>query len=276
MLCEICKKKLVIFKSLKDFKLLKCKSCDHIVTDLTINKKYYKKTYSKKYIKEKHKNWMNNPNFLLFEKISSFIENKKKGRILDLGCGIGLFLNYLNKKNPKYDLTGVDIIKQSKNKNKKIKFIQKEIFSYYPKKKFKFIVSIAVIEHVSKVNKFIEHLKKISSKGSYCIILTLNTNSFLYKIANLLFYLNIKTPFLRLYDPHHLNHFSKKSFIKFFNINGFDLVKNIKTPISMKQVDYPYSNIFYKYLFYVGIKFIIILEKIFNMSWLQTSIFVKR
>ena len=46
--------------------------------------------------------------------------------------GIGLFL-IITIKNPKYDLTGVDIIKQSKNKNKKIKFIQKEILSYYPK-----------------------------------------------------------------------------------------------------------------------------------------------
>ena len=276
MKCEICKKQLNIFKDLKEFKLLKCKDCDHIVTNLKINKTYYKKTYSKNYVQKKHKNWMNNPNYLLFNQINNFIQNNKNGKILDLGCGTGLFLKYLFKKNSNYDLTGVDIIVNKNNKNKNIKFIKKEIYNFVPKTKYKFIISIAVIEHVSKVNKFIKHIKKISSKGSYCIMLTLNTKSVLYKLSHILYYLNIKSPFLRLYDPHHLNHFSRKSFIKFFQINGFDLVEDIKTPINMEQVDYPYSNLLSKYIYYLGIKFIIIIEKIFNVSWLQISIFVKR
>ena len=67
-----------------------------------------------------------------------------------------------------------------------------------------------VIEHIPHIKLFIEHIKKISNKDSYYIILTINTDSFLYKVSNYLYYLNIKTPFVRLYDPHHLNHFSKK------------------------------------------------------------------
>ena len=273
MLCEICNRKLEIFRKLKKFNLLKCNKCNHIVTNLKVNKSYYMKTYSNEYVDEKHKNWMNNPNYELFEKINSFIKTKKKGKILDLGCGTGLLLKYLNNKNPKYDLTGVDIITKNSKKKSKITFIKKEIFKYFPQKKFSFIISIAVIEHVPKVKLFLDQIKKISIKDSHCIILTINTDSFLYKIANFLYYLNIKIPFIRLYDPHHLNHFSKKSFEKFFKKNGFSVVKRIKTPISMKQIDYPYNNIFTKYFLYLGLIIILQMEKFFDKSWLQTVIF---
>ena len=122
----------------------------------------------------------------------------------------------------------------------------------------------------------IEHIKKISKKDSYCIILTINTDSFLYKISNYLYYLNIKTPFIRLYDPHHLNHFSKKSLEKIFIKNGFNVIKRIKTPISMKQIDYPYNNIFSKYFLYMGLVIILKLEYFFNKSWMQTVIFKRK
>ena len=181
MLCEICNKKLNVKASLEKFNLLDCINCSHTVSNLIVNKKYYSQTYSNEYVEEKHKNWMNNPNYPLFKKINHFISSKKRGKILDLGCGTGLLLKFLNKKNPKYDLTGIDIISNKKYKN--IKFINKEFFNYVPKKKFSFIISIAVIEHVPKVKKFLNYLKKISKKDAYFIILTINTNSLLYIIA---------------------------------------------------------------------------------------------
>ena len=106
--------------------------------------------------------------------------------------------------------------------------------------------------------------------------MTINTDSFLYKISNYLYYLNIKTPFIRLYDPHHINHFSKKSLEKIFIKNGFNVIKRIKTPISMKQIDYPYNNIFSKYFLYMGLVIILKLEYFFNKSWMQTVIFKRK
>ena len=205
-----------------------------------------------------------------------FIKSKKNGKILDLGCGTGLLLKYLSKENSTYNLTGVDIMAKNSKKNSKITFIKKEIFKFTPKKKFSFVVSIAVIEHVPKLKLFINHLKKISNTGSSFIILTVNTNSFLYKIANYLFYFNIKTPFLRLYDPHHLNHFSNKSLEKLFIRNGFEITKKIKSNVSMKQIDYEYSNVFIKYFLYFGLLIILKTEDFFNKSWLQTIIFTKK
>ena len=110
MLCEICKNKLTKFEKISNVNLMKCKICKHTITDIKVNSKYYKETYSDHYVDERGKNWMNNPNYPFFEKILIFIKSKNEGKILDLGCGTGLLLKYLYKKNPKFDLTGVDII----------------------------------------------------------------------------------------------------------------------------------------------------------------------
>ena len=67
----------------------------------------------------------------------------------------------------------------------------------------------------------------------------------------------------------------KKSLNKFIYKNKFKIVKRIDTPISMKQIDYPYNNIFTKYFLYTALYIILKIEKIFNMSWLQTVIFKK-
>ena len=85
MNCEICNKKLVLFVKLLKFDLLRCVDCDHIISNLKINKKYLKKTYSKNYLMQKHKNWMNNPNNEFYKKIENFILDNNIKKILDLG-----------------------------------------------------------------------------------------------------------------------------------------------------------------------------------------------
>ena len=83
MLCEICKNKLTKFEKISKVNLMKCKICKHTVTDIKVNSKYYKETYSDHYVDERGKNWMNNPNIELFQKIYDFIKEKNKGRIME-------------------------------------------------------------------------------------------------------------------------------------------------------------------------------------------------
>ena len=54
------------------------------------------------------------------------------------------------------------------------------------------------------------------------------------------------------------------------------MIKRIKTPITMKQIDYPYNNILMKYVLYLGLAIILKMETIFNKSWLQTVIFQRK
>lgn len=273
--CEICNDDLKIFKKLNSFNILECSNCNHKLSDIRTNDQYFKKTYSKNYTQKKHKNWMNNPNIGLFEKIYKFIILKKiKGEIIDLGCGKGLLLKYLNKKNSKLNLTGVDLYKNTSDHN--LKFIKKNILEFSTKRKFSLVISIAVIEHIEKLSNFLRLIKRISKKGVYVIILTVNTNSILYKMSEILFFLNLKQPFIRLYDPHHINHFSKKSLKKIFIKNKFEFIDELPTPIKMKYVDFSYNNLITKYFYYCSLFFIFKFSKILNLDHLQTLVFKKK
>jgi len=129
---------------------------------------------------------------------------------------------------------------------------------------------------VPKVKVYLDYLKRVTEKDAHFIVLTINTNSFLYIIANCLYKIGIKSPFVRLYDPHHLNHFSNISLEKFLIKNNFEIIERIKTPISMKQIDYPYNDLITKYILYLGLSILLKMEKIFNKSWLQTIVFKKK
>ena len=133
MNCEICNKKLVLFVKLQKFDLLKCNICDHIISNLKISKKYLKETYSKNYLIQKHKNWMNNPNNEFYKKIENFILKNNIEKILDLGCGRGLLLKFLNMWNPslKFSFTTLRLLSMKVKiyqscRNKKMKKITGE------------------------------------------------------------------------------------------------------------------------------------------------------
>ena len=100
------------------------------------------------------------------------IENKK---ILILGCGDGFDVISWLRFKPKY-IEGVDLLNYSTSwlkvkkllkKNQsitKVKFYQKDILKLSTSKKFDFIISDAVFEHLIKLEETIKHLCKLLKK----------------------------------------------------------------------------------------------------------------
>ena len=114
-----------------------------------------------------------------YEYCQSFLKNKKQIKIItDYGCGFGLKLNFLKKKNQEKKFIGIDDIKSikfAKNKFKNILFLRNNLDSREViNLKFKndLSISIDVIEHMNKplylMKKIINNLKI----GGYLIIST--------------------------------------------------------------------------------------------------------
>ena len=75
--------------------------------------------------------YMKKYNELLFSKYMNIIINKfnyKSGKIIDIGCGPGVFLEFIKKNYPMFDLYASEYISYSKNIIQKI--IQKKIFIF--------------------------------------------------------------------------------------------------------------------------------------------------
>lgn len=243
--CPICNE-----KKIKDqFKVpgatvSKCTSCFH---SFSRNLKFSpEEIYDEDYFIEHHKNWFLHPNFPLFARIASMCEKEYGGKdisILDVGCGNGDFLKYLYSKGFS-KLTGLDF---TANQHESIEFIQTNIFQVAPQsleQKFDVVTSLATIEHVEDVQHFLKILASFVKPGGTVCVMTLDENSFLYRFARLAKKFGFNQGVNRLYDKHHINHFSKKSLRDLMIRKGkFEIFEHYTINFPINAIDLPKSKL---------------------------------
>lgn len=147
-----------------------------------------------------------------------YVNKLKKGRILDVGAGLGFFLSAISNDFEKHALEvsdfSIKFIKKNFPEINTIKgFLSEEI---YKKESFDVIMYYHVIEHVSDPNKELIKLKKLLKKDGILIIGTPNIGS----LAAKLFKKNF-----RLYGHGHLNLFTKKGLISLLKKHDFKIIK---------------------------------------------------
>ena len=90
--------------------------------------------------------------------------------VLDIGCGTGELLDYLNPKTG----VGVDIspemIRLAKKKFNKYEFNASDFDKIDLKKGFDLIIIIDVIEHLGNINKTLSKIKRVSKENTTIII----------------------------------------------------------------------------------------------------------
>lgn len=90
------------------------------------------------------------------ESVINLIKDIKNPKILELGCGTGIFSNYLLKKNPRLDIVGLDIspaaIAVANGKLKKYKDARFEVGDVlnltYPDNHFDVVIGNSILHHV--------------------------------------------------------------------------------------------------------------------------------
>ena len=184
-----------------------------------------------------------NKNHWWFESRKKIVQNilkknikKKKIKILDFGCGVGINLEMLSKFG---DLTAYDdnkiVLKFIKKKffNRKIRFTN----TLSDKKKYDLIIAMDVIEHINDDKKIVEKLnKKLLKNGK--ILITVPAYNFLFTTKDKIL--------------HHKRRYSKKSIL------------NILKP-NFKKIKCSYYNFFLAPLIIPTLLF----YKIFNIEFID-------
>jgi cyclopropane fatty-acyl-phospholipid synthase-like methyltransferase len=115
----------------------------------------------------------------------------KTSAILDLGCGYGSFLSFLQSK--KYiNVTGVDLSTQEISICKKLFklyiFVQEDVLNFVSRtdKKFDVVYLSHVIEHIKKENlfEFLDGVKRILNDGGFFLIVAPNSAAYFNAAAN--------------------------------------------------------------------------------------------
>jgi len=252
MRCEICNSNKVKFLyKLRDrlyhvdkklFNLFKCDNCETIFIHPKPSqkelKKYYPENYISKHSKKDSRNAMIDLLYrtyftkkgkwyfkILFFPIKNLLRTlPKKGKILDVGCGNGKFLNYC--KNYGLEVYGIDpfIDKDIPELNiKKIDLLKAD----FPDEFFDYITLNNVIEHVPEPEKIIRKCKKMLKHDGKIIFNYPSTSSFHYKYFG--------KNWVSMDTPRHLFLFSDKAMRLLLMRDGLKIIKlrNKSEPFSL-------------------------------------------
>lgn len=198
----------------------------------------------------------------LFEKMYQFVKSialknklklinsqSPKGRILDIGAGVGDFLSVC--KNDGWQTIGIEPSDKAKviAKNKGVSFV--ENFSELESNSFDIITMWHVLEHVPDLENQIKELKRLIKPTGTVIIAVPNFKSF-----DASYYSN----FWAAYDvPIHLWHFSKTAIQKLFAKEKLELVKVLPMKfdsfyVSLLSEKYKTGKMNFIKAFYVGLR----------------------
>lgn len=187
-----------------------------------------KNYYSEKYFKER-----DHLDIHMAEAIKIFIQENNLKKTLDVGCGTGRLVKFLNVEG--FEAHGCDIEDEAVRLAKKLvknKIIKASATKLpFKKRSYDFVSAISVIEHLTdtQIKKFLSEAKRILKPGGYVFFVTPN----------------YATPFRYLQgerwfgysDPTHVTFFTPKSLAHQLRLSGF---KNIKFNFKSKY-DSPFD-----------------------------------
>ncbi len=210
----------------EEFNLVKCKKCGLVyVNPRPIEEEihsYYSDNYylSKGSIKSKIEKFILRPYYMSLKR-AHIKQFKKKGKILDIGCGGGDFINLLPKNN--WEVYGIEPNQtgfnlSSDGNNKKMNIYDKKLLSCkFPDNYFDVITMWHVFEHIHKPNKELQEIKRVLKDDAIFILAVPNIKSFGFKIC--------KEHWFHLDAPRHLYHYDSATIRKILDNNKFEVVK---------------------------------------------------
>ena len=205
----ICKDHLVSGES---FAINECRQCTFRFTnprpaDAQLNTYYQSKEYishTNKAYSLQHLLYKIVRHYTLQRKLKLIRSLSKTGKILDLGCGTGDFLNLCSKNG--WDIEGVEMDQKAREKSEKLLNVKihERLFSVEKENSFQIITLWHVLEHLPDLNKTITHLMKLLTVRGRLVIALPNVDSYdAKKYGN----------FWAGYDvPRHLYHFNQPTF----------------------------------------------------------------
>jgi SAM-dependent methyltransferase len=142
----------------------------------------------------------------------------KNGKLMDLGCGLGYFLNGAIADNT-FEAIGIDISQEAIDyvKNKfGYTVLPETSLDLLPSQEYDVITQWHVLEHVHQLNARMEQLHRLLKTNGTLFIAVPNSSSW---------DANKYKSFWDGYDvPRHLYHFNQKSFSQLMENHGFSVV----------------------------------------------------
>ena len=225
--CLICNSSnLKDLKEYEKFHLCKCNSCGFVFA-----KKIPTPIELEKYYDGYGRNDYLSPITIKMynEILDKFEKNRKTNNILDVGCGIGYFLEEAKKRN--WNVYGTEYTDKAVEicTAKGINIVKGKLNpENYENIEFDIITSFEVLEHINNPIEELNNFNKLLRKGGIVYLTTPNFNSLLrYRL---------KADYGVICYPEHLCYYTPKTLKKVFEVTGFKTKKIESTGISITRL----------------------------------------
>lgn len=246
--------------SRETFQIVNCKNCGFKFTNPRPEESQLGKFYkSEEYVSHSNTNkgfinstYQSVRKYTLLKKLQLISKYFKTGKILDIGCGTGEFLNTC--KNAKWITIGIEPdndARQMAIKNFELDVRDESELKNLSDQSFDVISMWHVLEHVPKLNERIEELKRLIKPNGIIIIAVPNCDSLDAKIY---------TEFWAAYDlPRHLYHFTPKDIESIFRKHSMKVFRILPMIfdsfyVSMLSEKYKFGKINYARAFTNGLR----------------------
>ena len=234
----------------RDFNIVQCRKCELVYVNPRYNLETLRKRYTKEYYSGSvYENYIGMEKELksMFRRRLRKIEKYKKGgRLLDIGCAAGFFLEVAEEKG--WSVFGVELSEYASNyaRERGLNIFTGDLMeTTFPDEYFDVITLWAVISNLQNpYNNLIEAYRILKKKG-LIVIQTGNIDSIFAKLQGINW--GILTP------GGHLYYFSPKTLRKMLELTGFEFVKR-STHGDITQNERIKNLVGYKYINWFVVK----------------------
>ncbi len=204
------------------FGIVRCEACGLVYTNSRPTETDMNRFYGEAYYGPKHRRFMGPiewiETFFRFRRIKNIERYKKKGRILDLGCGRAQMLTLMRKRG--WEVYGTEWTEESAHDAQEVlglNIMVGEIFDLkLPEKNFDCATLWHVFEHTYHPRKILTEISRIIKPGGLLIIALHNFDSRMARFGG--------KNWFNFDAPRHLMHFTPVQLQKLLIEYGFDTV----------------------------------------------------
>ncbi len=221
--CPLCKERddKILFNK-ESFDVVKCKRCSLVYVNPRLTVKESQRLYNAEVISPSvYYKETKEEDYITFQKRLQIIEKyAEKGKILDIGCNIGTFLEVAKESG--WKTYGIDINEGVKKEclKKGIKFFKGTVAKVkFQKNFFDAVIMNDLIEHVHNPQELLQQVKRVVKPQGIIFIVTPDVGSYAAKV--------LKKRWPHFKPNEHLIYFSRKTLRKVLESEGF-VIKEMK------------------------------------------------
>lgn len=165
---------------------------------------------------------------------------KSGGRLLDVGCAVGVFLAMAERRG--WDVTGVDVseyaVSQARKRCRGPVLAGDLAAIRFPDSDFDVVTLWDVLEHFASPSEALREVRRILKDDGIVLMDTPNEDALIRKMAYRIYRLfggRIAYPAKKLYHMYHLFYFSEETLRKLLDQCGFEALEVIRKPIPQEK-----------------------------------------